>query len=173
MKKPLCLSTLLAVVTTLGLGTGCLGGACQSSESSETTAQSVAPSPEQGSMATTEENRNTPPTLENLTFHPSKFVRCGQTIKICAHAQDRQGDRMRFEWAQLEGPSPKSPLEIASTERDGRTAQQCVQFTPAPGDAKIRVGVFDSGPDSTRADKGGIGFHDSMTFPVYANDKCS
>lgn len=118
---------------------------------------------------------NRAPTIEDLSFEPSKIVQCGQTVKICVEAADPDGDEMRTEWKIRNDMEPTDGIETVSTTQKDGTLTECVQFVPKSGESQMTVKVIDKRPVLTRpgSKTEKIHLYDSMNFPVRAGgDNC-
>lgn len=119
---------------------------------------------------------NQEPTLVNLTFSPSKFIKAGSSTEVCATAVDPNGDQIDFEWEELGG---KLSGAVRSNQPTPEGVTECVTISPnAAGDYQFEVRIF----DVIRTEAGGMiriekwlnehGYpaasHDSLRFPVYA-----
>lgn len=96
---------------------------------------------------------NHPPTLEDLTFEPSKFVSTCNGIEICATAIDPDGDPLEFAWKQTAGSKVARGPAVTGTTRnmDGSVTQCIVLQTGAVGDYEMQVTVFDLAYDEDGA----------------------
>ncbi len=87
---------------------------------------------------------NFAPTITKLTFDPSKIAGCN-AVTICASAVDSDGDGVEFEWEQLSGPVPQTPLSVVSSSTDDQgVTTECGEITPGyTGAYTFRVTAFD------------------------------
>lgn len=86
---------------------------------------------------------NHPPEIDNLTYTPSKFVACPQTVEICVDASDPDSDPMRVDWSVLSGPVPETPVAISESTSANGSLRECIAFEPGVGEWTIEVTVFD------------------------------
>jgi hypothetical protein len=85
---------------------------------------------------------NQPPTLEQVTYKPSKFISVGDKETICVTASDLNGDTIEFAWTNV-GPVCDAPI-VSSNERIGNSVTQCVELTATmAGSFMFEVKIYD------------------------------
>jgi hypothetical protein len=92
---------------------------------------------------------NHPPSIQSLTYAPSKFVADCQTQTLCVTADDPDDDPLELSWQQTSGPGVQSGPTVASTttNADG-SVTQCVAIVPgSPGERGFTVTVYDLAQD--------------------------
>lgn len=92
------------------------------------------------------ETLNALPTIDHLTYAPSKFVSIGQELTVCVDVRDPDGDPLEVVWEQsggaplASGPTPVEPLSAAFCGPETR----CATLTHAvEGRVDLRVTVYD------------------------------
>lgn len=127
---------------------------------------------------------NHPPTLEDLTFEPSKFVSTCNGIEVCATAIDPDGDPLEFAWKQTAGSKiARGPAVTGTTMNvDGSITQCVVLQTGAVGDYEMQVTVYDLAYDADGdlariedllAIQGDPApSHDDLKLPIHAGVDC-
>ena len=116
---------------------------------------------------------NHPPTLDAVTYNPSKFTTCGDTVEICATATDPDGDPIEFDWDFPEGLT----VEAGPIGSDGETTTQCASVIAESGDSyNIDLTVYDlfvedgelvRAEDWLQARGEDEESHDDLTFPLH------
>ena len=116
---------------------------------------------------------NHPPTLEALTYNPSKFTTCGDTVEICATATDPDGDPVEFDWDFPAGVTA-TPGAISS---DGETTIQCASVSAETGatydlsltvyDLFVEDGEVIRAEDWLQARGEDVESHDDLSFPLH------
>ena len=120
---------------------------------------------------------NQPPTLLNLTYHPSKFISAGDKDIICVTAEDPNGDPVVFSWAQASGSACDTP-RVLTSQREGNNTTECAQISPMnAGSYAFEVKIYDMLRDENNnlvpfeqwlRDHGYPNdSHDSLRFPLY------
>ncbi|MFB6350654.1 MAG: hypothetical protein ABEK29_02540, partial [Bradymonadaceae bacterium] len=105
------------------------------------------------------------PEILDLNFKPSKFVKCGQQLEICAKARDRNGDTVQFTWKQQAGDDPLESFSVIDSIQTGSNAEECVTFKPDKGFNQIQL-IASEDAQGGRAD--------SLSFPLHvAEGNCS
>ena len=85
---------------------------------------------------------NQPPALEQVSYHPSKFISVGDTDTICVTASDPNGDPVEFTWTNV-GPVCDNPIVVAS-DQGGKSATQCVALNATMAGAfMFEVQIYD------------------------------
>jgi hypothetical protein len=127
---------------------------------------------------------NHPPTLEDLTFEPSKFVSTCNGIEVCATAIDPDSDPLEFTWEQTAGTKVARGPAVTSTTLniDGSVTQCIVLQTGAVGDYEMQVTVYDLAYDAdgdlariedllaVQGDPAPS--HDDLRLPIHAGIDC-
>lgn len=119
---------------------------------------------------------NQPPELTGLTFTPSKFIKAGGKVTVCATANDPNGDPLDFGWDQIGGSLCGDT--VISTKKEGNDTTQCVDLTPPEaGDYLFQIKVYDMIHDENnklvrvedwlKAHGYPNSSHDALRFPVY------
>ena len=154
-------STMAAALTfLLAVGVGCDS---KSNPPEQASAQGAAAQPQQPTPLEATSGKNAP-AITDLSFEPSTFVSCGESIEICVEAIDPNGDAMRAEWS---GPAGSNvTFNTVESNQQGNTLRECVSVEPPSGESRFRVRVVES---DTASDAAG---HDSMEFPVRAAGDC-
>jgi hypothetical protein len=122
---------------------------------------------------------NRPPTLVDLDFNPSKFIRMGDKTTVCVTATDPDGDPLEIEWDQIGGSLCGSTVISSEINASGLT--QCVDILPEEaGDYLFEVRIYDMLRDEHNTlirieqwlnDHGYPNTsHDSLRFPVYVGE---
>lgn len=101
------------------------------------------------------------PEILDLSFEPSKFVKCGQSLKICAKARDRNGDTLQFNWKKQAGKEMIESFSVAESTQTGNNAEECVRLTPNQGFNQIQLIVSEDAQG---------GRADSISFPLHVGD---
>jgi hypothetical protein len=120
---------------------------------------------------------NQPPTILELNYQPSKFIRAGDKDIICVTAGDPNGDPIAFSWAHADGPICDTPRVISAVSKGGSTTE-CVELMPKDaGSYSFEVRVYDLLHDDDgnlvtyeqwlRAHGYPNDSHDSLKFPLY------
>lgn len=120
---------------------------------------------------------NQPPTIEQLTYNPSKFITAGDTDVICVTAGDPNGDPVEIDWNQTGDLVCDMPVVISSQKHGGNTTE-CVQLKPTEaGGFWFEVKIYDLLHDENgnlipfeqwlRAHGYPNDSHDSLRFPLY------
>ncbi|MBK7828441.1 hypothetical protein [Nannocystis sp.] len=127
---------------------------------------------------------NHPPTLEDLTFEPSKFVSTCNGIEVCATATDLDGDPLEFAWKQTGGTKvARGPAVTSTTVNTDGTVTQCIVLqTGAVGDYEMEVTVYDLAYDEDgelvhiedllAAQGDPAPSHDDLRVPIHAGVEC-
>jgi hypothetical protein len=85
---------------------------------------------------------NRPPSLEQVSYQPSKFISVGDTDTICVTASDPNGDPVEFTWTNV-GPVCDNPIVVAS-DQEGKSSTQCVALTATMAGAfMFEVRIYD------------------------------
>jgi hypothetical protein len=122
---------------------------------------------------------NKPPTLQSLTFSPSKFLKAGQKTTVCVTASDPNSDPVEFEWDQIGGAM--CGASVISNQHSGDTTTECVDVEPMElGNYLFEVRIYDLLRDENKklirfetwlAEHGYPNTsHDSLRFPVYVGE---
>lgn len=127
---------------------------------------------------------NHPPTLEDLTFEPSKFVSTCNGVEVCATAVDPDGDPLEFTWKQTAGSKvARGPAVTRTTLNMDESVTQCVVLqTGAVGDYEMQVTVYDLAYDADgalariedllAAQGDPVPSHDDLALPIHAGIDC-
>ena len=115
---------------------------------------------------------NHPPVIDSLTYNPSKFTRCAETVEICATASDADGDPLEFVWSS-NGPE----FTVGEAITDGDSVTQCATVTPDEGgtyaldltvyDLFVEDGELVRAEDWLQARGEDEESHDDLTFPLH------
>jgi len=119
---------------------------------------------------------NRPPTLEQVSYTPSKFISVGDIDTICVTASDPNGDPIEFTWTNV-GPVCDHPIAV-SNDQQGKSTTQCVQLSATmAGSFMFEVKIYDllhaEGGDLIRYEQWlrDHGYpndsHDSLRLPLY------
>jgi len=120
---------------------------------------------------------NQPPTIEQITYNPSKFITLGDRDVVCVTASDPNGDPVEVGWDQVGDQICDTPLVISS-QKDGDSTTECVQLNPMEaGGYWFEVKIYDLLHDEygslilfeqwLRAHGYPNDSHDSLRFPLY------
>ena len=108
------------------------------------------------------------PEILDLKFKPSKFVKCGKQLEICAKARDRNGDTINFEWTQQAGDEPIEGFSVKETVQTGNNAEQCVTIKPNKGFNQLKLTISQENPPNKGTST------DTISFPLHVGDgNCS
>jgi hypothetical protein len=154
----LTLAAALAALLTLGIG-------CESksNHSTKASAQGAAAQTQQPVPSKRAPNRNAP-AITDLSFEPSTFAKCGESIEICVQAIDPDGDAMQATWS---GPAGSDvTFKTVESKQEGNTLRECVSVKPPAGESRFEVRIV----ESNKADD--VAESDSMEFPVRAAGDC-
>jgi len=120
---------------------------------------------------------NQPPTIEQLTYNPSKFITLGDRDVVCVTASDPNGDPVEVGWDQVDDQVGDTPLVISS-QKNGDSTTACVQINPTQaGGYWFEVKIYDLLHDEygslipfeqwLRAHGYPNDSHASLKFPLY------
>ena len=115
---------------------------------------------------------NHPPVIDSLTYNPSKFTRCAETVEICATASDADGDPLEFVWSS-NGPE----FTVGEAITDGDSVTQCATVTPDEGgtyaldltvyDLFVEDGELVRAEDWLQARGEDVESNDTLSFPLH------
>lgn len=160
--KYLCPTTFLqaslmsvALAISLSLAVGCDS---KSTSSDEATAQGAAAKMKQPAPA------KNAPAVTNLSFDPSTFASCGESIEICVEALDPDGDAMAARWSGPEGTS--LTFKTLESSQNGNTLRECTSVKPPGGQSRLSVEIVESDKAADAAQS------DTLEFPVRVAGDC-
>ena len=138
----------------------CFAVGCDSKSNSpeEATAQGAAAKMKQPAPA------KNAPAITNLSFDPSTFVSCGESIEICVEALDPDGDAMAARWSGPEGTS--LTFKTLKSSQNGNTFRECTSVKPAGGQSRLSVEIVESDKSADAAQS------DTLEFPVRVAGDC-
>jgi hypothetical protein len=144
----------------------------QDGETTEILLVSQCEGPERGALDTVAVI-NHPPTLQTLTYEPSKFTTCGDEVEICATATDPDGDPIEFDWNFPEGVNAE-PGAISS---NGEATIQCATVSADEGatyqldltvyDQFVDAGALVRAEDWLQERGENVESHDDLQFPLH------
>jgi hypothetical protein len=156
-QHPLLQASMMSVALAVSL---CFAVGCDSKSNSpeEATAQGAAAKMKQPAPA------KNAPAITNLSFDPSTFASCGESIEICVEALDPDGDAMAARWSGPEGKS--MTFERLESTQNGNTFRECTSVTPPGGQSRLSVEIVESDKAADAAQS------DTLEFPVRVAGDC-
>jgi hypothetical protein len=160
VKHPAYLSFAAALAVLFISAAGCDS---KSTDAQRASAQGAAAQTQQPAPSKRAPGENAP-AITDLSFEPSTFAKCGESIEICVEALDPDGDAMKVEWA---GPAGSDvPFKAVESAQKGNTLRECVSVKPPSGETRFEVRIIESDKDDAVAGS------DTMEFPIRAAGDC-
>jgi hypothetical protein len=160
MKHSVYLSIAAALAVLFISAAGC---DTKSTDSQRASAQGAAAQTQQPAPSKRAPGENAP-AITDLSFEPSTFAKCGESIEICVEALDPNGDALNAEWS---GPAGSDvTFKAVESTQEGNTLRECVSVKPPAGESRFEVRIVESNKADDDAES------DSMEFPVRAAGDC-
>ena len=106
--------------------------------------------------------RPTPPEVVTVDFNPSKFITCGESVRVCVEGRDPDGSELEASWEQVSGEELREEIEVLTNFPGPGTVRQCVKITPDKGTSKMKVTIKEVGNPKGNAS-------DTLTFPLHVS----